>query len=128
MKEKLGNVLDRSEKREANEDEMQKKLEERAKVDDEVEAKIDEEKISVVKEIENLRYIKELIIEEFIQFDSEITLLTVTQKHGPTLFAPPIGHIQQGGDYRESFQIPEISEEHLAESKDMAETVPNALT
>ncbi|MBO5686574.1 MAG: ATP-grasp domain-containing protein, partial [Alistipes sp.] len=36
--------------------------------------------------------IKELIIEEFIQFDSEITLLTVTQKNGPTLFCPPIGH------------------------------------
>ena len=42
--------------------------------------------------------IKELIIEEFIQFDSEITLLTVTQKNGPTLFCPPIGHVQKGGD------------------------------
>ena len=41
--------------------------------------------------------IKELIIEEFIQFDSEITLLTVTQKNGPTLFCPPIGHVQKGG-------------------------------
>lgn len=40
--------------------------------------------------------IKELIIEEFIQFDSEITLLTVTQKNGPTLFCPPIGHVQKG--------------------------------
>ena len=48
--------------------------------------------------------IKELIIEEFIKFDSEITLLTVTQKNGPTLFCPPIGHVQKGGDYRESFQ------------------------
>ena len=44
--------------------------------------------------------IKELIIEEFIKFDSEITLLTVTQKNGPTLFCPPIGHVQKGGDYR----------------------------
>lgn len=35
--------------------------------------------------------IRELIIEEFIRFDSEITLLTVTQQHGPTLFCPPIG-------------------------------------
>ena len=54
--------------------------------------------------------IKELIIEEFIRFDSEITLLTVTQKDGPTLFCPPIGHVQKGGDYRESWQpfaIPE---------------------
>ena len=42
--------------------------------------------------------IRELIIEEFIHFDSEITLLTVTQKNGPTLFCPPIGHIQKGGD------------------------------
>ena len=42
--------------------------------------------------------IRELIIEEFIKFDSEITLLTVTQKEGPTLFCPPIGHIQKGGD------------------------------
>ena len=48
--------------------------------------------------------IKELIIEEFINFDSEITLLTVTQQNGPTLFCPPIGHVQKSGDYRESFQ------------------------
>ena len=48
--------------------------------------------------------VHEVIIEEFIDFDSEFTLLTVTQKHGPTLFCPPIGHIQKGGDYRESWQ------------------------
>ena len=54
-----------------------------------------------------------LIVEEFIRFDSEITLLTVTQRHGPTLFCPPIGHVQQGGDYRESFQSPRITPEHL---------------
>lgn len=57
--------------------------------------------------------IKELIIEEFIKFDSEITLLTVTQKNGPTLFCPPIGHVQKGGDYRESFQPAHIAPEHL---------------
>ena len=57
--------------------------------------------------------IRELIIEEFIRFDSEITLLTVTQKNGPTLFCPPIGHVQKGGDYRESFQSPHIAPEHL---------------
>lgn len=50
--------------------------------------------------------IKELIIEEFIKFDSEITLLTVTQKNGPTLFCPPIGHVQKGGDYRELSACP----------------------
>ena len=39
--------------------------------------------------------VKEIIIEEFIHFDSEFTLLTVTQKDGPTLFCPPIGHVQK---------------------------------
>ena len=72
--------------------------------------------------------IRELIIEEFIHFDSEITLLTVTQKNGPTLFCPPIGHIQKGGDYRESFQPAPISEEHLREAERMAEAVTKALT
>ena len=72
--------------------------------------------------------IRELIIEEFIRFDSEITLLTVTQKNGPTLFCPPIGHVQKGGDYRESFQSPEIAPEHLAEAQRMAAAVTEALT
>ncbi|MFI3333009.1 MAG: formate-dependent phosphoribosylglycinamide formyltransferase [Rikenellaceae bacterium] len=71
--------------------------------------------------------IKELIIEEFIEFDSEITLLTVTQKSGPTLFSPPIGHVQKGGDYRESFQPAPISAEHLAEAQRMAAKVTEAL-
>ncbi len=72
--------------------------------------------------------IRELIVEEFIPFDSEITLLTVTQKNGPTLFCPPIGHVQQGGDYRESFQSPQIAPEHLAEAQRMAAAVTEALT
>ena len=72
--------------------------------------------------------IKELIIEEFIRFDSEITLLTVTQKNGPTLFCPPIGHVQKGGDYRESFQPAHIAPEHLREAECMAEKVTAALT
>ncbi|NDV64531.1 formate-dependent phosphoribosylglycinamide formyltransferase [Bacteroides sp. 224] len=72
--------------------------------------------------------IKELIIEEFIQFDTEITLLTVTQKNGPTLFCPPIGHIQKGGDYQESFQPVHIDPEHLKEAQDMADKVTKALT
>ena len=72
--------------------------------------------------------IKELIIEEFVRFDSEITLLTVTQKDGPTLFCPPIGHVQKGGDYRESFQPAAIAPEHLAEAQEMAEKVTRALT
>ena len=72
--------------------------------------------------------IKELIIEEFIRFDSEITLLTVTQKNGPTLFCPPIGHVQKGGDYRESFQPAHINPAHLKEAQIMADKVTRALT
>ncbi len=72
--------------------------------------------------------IRELIIEEFIKFDSEITLLTVTQKSGATLFCPPIGHVQKGGDYRESFQPAPISKEHLAEAQQMAAKVTEALS
>ncbi|MFI3248078.1 MAG: formate-dependent phosphoribosylglycinamide formyltransferase [Rikenellaceae bacterium] len=71
--------------------------------------------------------IKELIVEEFIRFDSEITLLTVTQNNAPTLFCAPIGHIQKGGDYRESFQPAPISAEHLAQAQDMADRVTRAL-
>ncbi|HIZ02612.1 MAG TPA: formate-dependent phosphoribosylglycinamide formyltransferase [Candidatus Bacteroides merdipullorum] len=72
--------------------------------------------------------IKELIVEEFIRFDSEITLLTVTQKNGPTLFCPPIGHVQKNGDYRESFQPAYIDPAHLKEAQEMAEKVTRALT
>lgn len=71
--------------------------------------------------------IKELIIEEFIRFDSEITLLTVTQQNGPTLFCPPIGHVQKGGDYRESFQPAYVKPEHLLEAQQMADKVTAAL-
>lgn len=95
---------------------------------------------SVVKSADDLQHaweygcsgsrgdIKELIIEEFIPFDSEITLLTVTQKNGPTLFCPPIGHVQKGGDYRESFQPVPIEPDHLRQAQEMAEKVTRALT
>ena len=72
--------------------------------------------------------IKEVIIEEFIHFDSEITLLTVTQQNGPTLFCPRIGHRQEHGDYQESFQPAAISAEQLAEAQRMADKVTAALT
>lgn len=72
--------------------------------------------------------IMEVIIEEFIHFDSEITLLTVTQQNGPTLFCAPVGHVQISGDYRESFQPAAISPEHLAEAQRIAEKVTKALT
>ena len=73
--------------------------------------------------------VKEVIIEEFIDFDSEFTLLTVTQQHGwPTLFCPPIGHVQKGGDYRESWQPYKISDEALKQAQHMADQVTKALT
>ena len=72
--------------------------------------------------------VKEVIIEEFIDFESEFTLLTVTQKNGPTLFCPPIGHVQKGGDYRESWQPYQISDAALKQAQHMADQVTKALT
>lgn len=70
----------------------------------------------------------EVIIEGFINFFTEITLLTVTQKNGKTLFCPPIGHRQERGDYQESWQPCGISPEHLEEAQMMADKVTRALT
>ncbi len=72
--------------------------------------------------------VREVIVEQFIPFDSEITLLTVTRKDGPALFCQPIGHVQKGGDYRESFQPAAISPEMLKDAQDMAEKITRALT
>jgi len=72
--------------------------------------------------------IREVIIEEFIHFDTEITLLTVTQQHGPTLFCPPIGHRQERGDYQESWQPAAIATHHAEEARQMAGKVTEALT
>ena len=71
--------------------------------------------------------LSEVIVEAFVKFDSEITLLTVTQKSGPTLFCPPIGHRQERGDYQESWQPCAISAEHLTEAQEMAAKVTQAL-
>lgn len=71
--------------------------------------------------------LKEVIVEGFIDFDYEITLLTVTQKNGPTLFCPPIGHRQERGDYQESWQPMPMNTEHLQEAQEMAEKVTKAL-
>lgn len=71
--------------------------------------------------------IKVAIIEEFIHFYEEITLLTVTQKAGPTLFCPPIGHRQERGDYMESWQPCLISESDLKDAQEMANKVTHAL-
>ena len=72
--------------------------------------------------------VMEVIVEQFIPFDYEITLLTVTQKNGPTLFCAPIGHVQKSGDYRESFQPRAMKPEHLAAAQEMAAKVTAALT
>ena len=71
--------------------------------------------------------LQEVIVEGFIDFDYEITLLTVTQKNGPTLFCPPIGHRQEGGDYQESWQPMEMVSDRLKEAQKMAKIVTNAL-
>lgn len=70
----------------------------------------------------------EVIVESFVPFHTEITLLTVTQKNGPTLFAPPIGHRQERGDYQESWQPCAISEKDIAEAQAMAAKVTEALS
>ncbi len=69
----------------------------------------------------------EVIIEEFIDFDFEITLLTVRTKSQGVLFCEPIGHIQVDGDYHESWQPQPMSEKALKAAKEMAEAVVNAL-
>lgn len=71
--------------------------------------------------------LQEVIVEGFIDFDYEITLLTVTQKVGPTLFCPPIGHRQERGDYQESWQPMPMNPQHLAEAQKMAGDVTKAL-
>ena len=69
----------------------------------------------------------EVIVEAFVKFNSEITLLTVTQNNNPTLFCAPIGHRQERGDYQESWQPALVSDKDLFEAQDMAEKVTEAL-
>ncbi|APD51208.1 formate-dependent phosphoribosylglycinamide formyltransferase [Francisella hispaniensis] len=69
---------------------------------------------------------KGVIIEQFIDFDYEITLLTVRHKDG-TSFCDPIGHIQQDGDYRFSWQPHEMSNTALVKSQKIAKEVTDAL-
>ncbi len=71
--------------------------------------------------------VKEVIVESFVDFDFEITLLTVTQQNGKTLFCPPIGHRQERGDYQESWQPQKLNQAHLEEAQLMAEKVTRAL-
>jgi phosphoribosylglycinamide formyltransferase 2 len=69
----------------------------------------------------------EVIVEAFVKFNSEITLLTVTQNNNPTLFCAPIGHRQERGDYQESWQPALVSNPDLEEAKRMAAAVTGAL-
>ena len=71
--------------------------------------------------------IMEIIVEGFIDFDYEITLLTLTQNNGQTLFCPPIGHRQERGDYQESWQPIQMDNSYLDVAQDMAYKVTKAL-
>ena len=71
--------------------------------------------------------LKEIIVEGFIDFHTEITLLTVTQKSGETLFCAPIGHRQERGDYQESWQPCAMDSSQLNEAQSMAKKVTQAL-
>ena len=68
-----------------------------------------------------------VIVEEFLRFDLEITLLTVKQRNGETLFCPPIGHEQEHGDYQCSWQPAQLSAEQLQKAQAMARTVTDNL-
>ncbi len=69
----------------------------------------------------------EVIVEEFVKFNSEITLLTVVQNNNSTLFCAPIGHRQERGDYQESWQPAKITDKDLFDAQDMAEKVTESL-
>ena len=72
--------------------------------------------------------IVEVIVEAFVNFHSEITLLTVAQNNNlPTLFCAPIGHRQERGDYQESWQPARVSDADISEAQDMAKQVTKAL-
>ena len=68
-----------------------------------------------------------VIVEEFLRFELEITLLTVKPWHGPTLFCPPIGHIQERGDYQCSWQPAQLTPAQLAAAQAMARRVTDHL-
>jgi len=70
---------------------------------------------------------KKVIVEEFIKFEFEITLLTVRQRNGKTIFCPPIGHVQERGDYQYSWQPQPMKPEYLKVAEDMAAKVTSDL-
>jgi phosphoribosylglycinamide formyltransferase 2 len=68
-----------------------------------------------------------VIVEEFLRFEQEITLLTVRQWNGPTLFCPPIGHVQERGDYQCSWQPACLAPAQLEAAQAMALKVTDHL-
>jgi phosphoribosylglycinamide formyltransferase 2 len=70
---------------------------------------------------------QKVIVEEFINFEIEITLLTIKQWNAPTIFCSPIGHRQERGDYQESWQPAAISEDKILQSQEIAKKVTDAL-
>ena len=68
-----------------------------------------------------------VIVEEFIDFESEFTLLTVKQKNRDTIYCPPIGHRQINGDYEESWQPAEIDNNLLIEAKKISKLITDDL-
>ncbi|MCC6138549.1 MAG: formate-dependent phosphoribosylglycinamide formyltransferase [Bdellovibrionaceae bacterium] len=70
---------------------------------------------------------QKVIVEEFIHFESEITLLTVKQKKGKTLFVRPIGHRQERGDYQESWLPAKVTPAQIAKAQKMAKKVTDYL-
>lgn len=70
---------------------------------------------------------QKVIVEEFINFEIEITLLTIKQWNAPTIFCSPIGHRQERGDYQESWQPAGIAEDKILQSQEIAKKVTDAL-
>ena len=66
---------------------------------------------------------KKVIVEEFINFEFEITLLTIRQRNGQTIFCEPIGHVQERGDYQYSWQPQPMKMDYLKTAQDMAAKV-----
>ena len=67
-----------------------------------------------------------VIVEGFVEFDYEITLLTVRHKNG-TSFCEPIGHVQSDGDYRQSWQPQPMTDKALSSAQKVAESITSAL-
>lgn len=70
---------------------------------------------------------QKVIIEEFIDFELEITLLTIKQWNADTIYCPAIGHLQERGDYQESWQPAAINDKKLTQAQAIAKKVTDAL-